>query len=181
MKDITFQDRIRLAFLAANEKRQDRGQPSLKKTDLWKAAGLTSAATTHWFNGSNPASLENCFLIAPLLEVNPHWLFDRSCGMYEPYKLDVQKIADGRKRGELHIIEVDEHEQELIDSYRALPDGWKYYVNRKALELANIASALPAFLKDSLKAIPENGSYREWEKNLDAFVEQQRAKQKAEQ
>jgi|GEM_PF-3378803 len=73
-----FRDRIKAAFDAENVRRKDAGEPRLTKTDLWKAAKLTSASATFWFNGDNAADLDTCMKIAPLLRVNGQWLFDGS-------------------------------------------------------------------------------------------------------
>lgn len=74
----TFQMRIQKAFSEEVKRRNDSGEPRLTKSDLWRAAGLTSGAASQWFNGSNGASLDACMKIAPLLRVNPYWLFDES-------------------------------------------------------------------------------------------------------
>lgn len=75
---MTFQERLILAFDRENARRRDAGEPGLRKMDLWKAAGASSGAATHWFNGSNGMSLETCELVAPLLGVSARWLFDES-------------------------------------------------------------------------------------------------------
>ena len=81
----TFQDRITLAEKREQERRIAQGEPRLTKTMIWKAAEATSAAATHWFNGSNAADLDTCFRMAPLLRVNPHWLHDESASIDAPY------------------------------------------------------------------------------------------------
>lgn len=73
-----FKDRIQTAFAEENRRRKTEGKPRLTKTDLWKAAGTTSAAATFWFNGSNGADLDTCLKIAPLLRTSGQWLFDGS-------------------------------------------------------------------------------------------------------
>lgn len=94
----TFQNRIAKAYKAEQARRLASGEPRLTKTKLWQAAGATSAATTHWFNGSNAANLDTCYAIAPLLRVNPHWLYDESAEMAAPYGvvLETSKVADFR-------------------------------------------------------------------------------------
>ena len=74
----TFHERINLAFDRENARRQEVGQPRLKKKDLQNAAGVSSGAVTFWFDGSNGAALPVCIAVAPLLRVNPFWLFDGS-------------------------------------------------------------------------------------------------------
>lgn len=63
-------------------------------------------------------------------------------------------------------------QDQLLADWAALPEGWRYYLARKAKELRTIADALPDFLRDSLRPIPEEGSYREWERKLAEFVAQ---------
>ncbi|WP_368647790.1 helix-turn-helix transcriptional regulator [Castellaniella ginsengisoli] len=78
-----FKDRITAAFNDENARRRAAGLARLKKTDLWKAAGVTSGAVTHWFNGSNDADMAICMKIAPLLGVRGQWLFDESGPKHE--------------------------------------------------------------------------------------------------
>lgn len=73
---MSFQKRISLAFQTESDRRADAGEPRLTKTELWKAAGATSGAATHWFNGSNGMDLDTCVKAAKVLRVNPRWLFD---------------------------------------------------------------------------------------------------------
>lgn len=74
----TFQMRIERAFAEETKRRKEAGEPKLTKTHLWKAAGVSSSAASHWFNGENGADLDACIKIAPLLRVNPYWLYDES-------------------------------------------------------------------------------------------------------
>lgn len=55
---------------------------------LWKAANLTSSSSSHWFNGRNDADMDTCISIAPLLNVNPTWLFNEA----EPMTLGVNPL-----------------------------------------------------------------------------------------
>lgn len=71
-----FRDRIESAFKEENVRRKEAGEPRLTKTDLWKAAKLTSAAATFWFDGTNAADMDTCMKIAPLMRVQGQWLFD---------------------------------------------------------------------------------------------------------
>lgn len=80
---MSFQKRIIASFDAENRRRKESGEPRLTKTDLWRAAGVTSAAATFWFKGDNAADLDTCLKIAPLLRVNHQWLFDGT-GAKEP-------------------------------------------------------------------------------------------------
>lgn len=73
---MSFQKRILASFELENRRRKEAGEPRLTKTDLWRAAGVTSAAATFWFKGDNAADLDTCLKIAPLLRVNHQWLFD---------------------------------------------------------------------------------------------------------
>lgn len=75
---MTFQERIQLAFKNEQARRGAMGGARLTKTELWKGVGATSAAATHWFNGSNGMDLDTCMKAAKILNVNPYWLFDES-------------------------------------------------------------------------------------------------------
>ena len=64
-----FQERLQLAFARERARRKGLGQPLLMKTDLWKAAGLSSGAVSHWFRGGNDADLASCIKVAPCCAV----------------------------------------------------------------------------------------------------------------
>ena len=74
----TLQERITLAYKNENKRRLDKGERKLTKTALWKAAGLSSSSASHWFAGTNGMDFDVAVKIAPLLNVNPYWLFDES-------------------------------------------------------------------------------------------------------
>ena len=74
----TLQNRIILAFRNENARRTALGFPKLTKTELWKSAGLSSSAASHWFSGSNEMDLDTAEKVAPLLRVSAKWLFDES-------------------------------------------------------------------------------------------------------
>jgi len=74
----TFQERFASAFDTEVRRRLEEGEERLTKTMVWKAARATSGAFTQWYDGTTSAKLDTCFLIAPILRVNPHWLFDES-------------------------------------------------------------------------------------------------------
>lgn len=74
----TFKQRITSAYSDEQARRKQSGEPALKKKDLWTAAKRSSGAVSHWFNGTNDADLDACMKVAPLLGVNPFWLFDES-------------------------------------------------------------------------------------------------------
>lgn len=80
----TFQERFNLAVGNETARRMDNGEPPLTKTMVWKAAKATSGAFTQWADGTTGMKLNTCFLVAPLLRVNPHWLFDESRPMNDP-------------------------------------------------------------------------------------------------
>lgn len=72
----TFQERFNFAFQREKTRRKALGR-ELRKTDVWKAAGATSGAFTQWADGTiEKMPLDRCFLIAPVLRCNPHWLFN---------------------------------------------------------------------------------------------------------
>lgn len=72
----TFQERFSQSFDAEVRRRMEAGEPRLTKTMVWKAAGASSGAFTHWYGGANGMDLDTCFLVAPLLRVSPTWLFN---------------------------------------------------------------------------------------------------------
>lgn len=78
LKMSLFKDRIAFAFDRENDRLKSIGQRPLTKTAIWKRIGVSSGAVSHWFDGSNGASLHVCEKIAGLLNCNPHWLFDES-------------------------------------------------------------------------------------------------------
>jgi hypothetical protein len=80
----TFQDRFKPAFDAEVKRRAEAGEPKLTKTMVWKAAKASSGAFTQWYDGTTGAKLDTCFLIAPILRVDPHWLFDESNQKKQP-------------------------------------------------------------------------------------------------
>lgn len=103
---MTFQERITLAFKNEQARRAANGDQRLTKTELWKAAGATSAAATHWFNGSNGMDLDTCVRVAPLLSVNPYWLFDESRPMsFSEGSMDAPNTTAGPDlRGRVPLI-----------------------------------------------------------------------------
>lgn len=103
---MTFQERITLAFKNEQTRRAVNGDQRLTKTELWKAAGATSAAATHWFNGSNGMDLDTCVKVAPLLNVNPYWLFDESRPMsFSEVSMDPPNTTTGPDlRGRVPLI-----------------------------------------------------------------------------
>lgn len=85
--EMTFQERIQRAFAKEQARRLDAGEPRLTKTELWKAAGLSSSAVSNWFMGRNAADFDVCVVIANILRVNPYWLFDESRSMDDDISL----------------------------------------------------------------------------------------------
>jgi len=73
------------------------GEDRLTKTALWKAADITSSSVSHWFNGTNGADLECCFKIAPILKVNPFWLFDGRGKIDDPLPIPPGSYIDSEK------------------------------------------------------------------------------------
>ncbi|HEX5125737.1 MAG TPA: helix-turn-helix domain-containing protein [Rhodocyclaceae bacterium] len=62
----------------------------------------------------------------------------------------------------------------LIEDYQSLPEGWKYFIRRKAKDLREVADTLPSFLKEGLRAIPDESTYWQWENELNAYIRQQK-------
>lgn len=62
---------------------------------------------------------------------------------------------------------------ELMADWQALPEGWRYYISRKARQLREISDNLPEILKKSLHEIPDDSSYWKWERDIAALVYQQ--------
>lgn len=69
---------------------------------------------------------------------------------------------------------LDAQTQELLADFQALPEGWQYYIARKACELREIADRLPPFIKSSMRAIPEASGYWQWEADLDHYIREQK-------
>ena len=65
-------------------------------------------------------------------------------------------------------------EAAILAAYRALPDGWQYYVRRKTDELRRIAEALPRFVFESFKPLPPEDRYWQWEQDLNEYIRQKR-------
>lgn len=60
--------------------------------------------------------------------------------------------------------------RQLVQDWESLPEGWRFYICHKAHELSQVARALPDFVKQSIKPIPDNGRYRQWERELDDAI-----------
>lgn len=56
---------------------------------------------------------------------------------------------------------------QLLEDYRALPDGLKAHIARKASRLRAYADALPAFIRDALRPPPEPERYADWEREVE--------------
>lgn len=82
---MSFQDRLGHAYKRESVRRANAGEPRLTYTIIWKAAGATSGAATHWFSGANAMDLNTCMKVAPALRVNPWWLYDESREIDDPY------------------------------------------------------------------------------------------------
>jgi phage repressor protein C with HTH and peptisase S24 domain len=82
------------------EVRKERG---LSKTDIWKGAGLSSGAYSHWMNGGTLLG-ENLIKVAQILNVNPVWL-ETGRGQKEP---GLQNIAGYQEvnKNNLHPVPV---------------------------------------------------------------------------
>jgi len=78
VKMSTFQERFSSSYDAEERRRRESGEPKLTKTMIWAAAGATSGAFAGWYSGTSVMTLDKCFRVAPILRVNPHWLFDES-------------------------------------------------------------------------------------------------------
>ena len=79
----TFQERFVAAFNAESDRKFSAGEGRLTKTHVWKAAKATSGAFTQWYDGTTGMKLDTCYLVAPILRVNPRWLFDGTGSMRE--------------------------------------------------------------------------------------------------
>lgn len=95
MLRMNLQDRITLAYKREDERRRDMGEKRLTKTELWKAAGVSSGAATQWFTGPGGMALETCMKVAPVLKVDPFWLFDGSRPMTSVNLLGEPKVTYG--------------------------------------------------------------------------------------
>lgn len=91
---MNIQERITLAYKREDERRRDNGERRLTKTELWKAAGVSSGAATQWFTGAVGMALETCMKVAPILRVDPFWLYDGSRPM-EPRQTTEPTVKHG--------------------------------------------------------------------------------------
>lgn len=107
----TFQERITDAFQQENQRRLLAGEKKLTYTALWKAAKASSGAATHWFDGSNGMDMDTCFAVAPLLRVDPHWLFDES-------RPRIQKKDQERRISLVSTAAFSADEKRIIEGYR---------------------------------------------------------------
>jgi SOS-response transcriptional repressor LexA len=71
-------DRLKAALKEERQRRKDANEPKLTDTKIWKAAGVTSGAMAGWKSGRIKMTLDKAMKVAPLLRVNPWWLFDES-------------------------------------------------------------------------------------------------------
>jgi phage repressor protein C with HTH and peptisase S24 domain len=90
----TFQERFASAFDGERRRRLDAEEPRLTKTMVWEAAEATSGAFSQWYDGTTGAKLDTCFKIAPLLKVNPHWLFNESARRNDSYGPSEVQLID---------------------------------------------------------------------------------------
>jgi phage repressor protein C with HTH and peptisase S24 domain len=81
----TFKDRLTLAFDREKKRREEAKEKKLTKTEIWQTAGASSGAATHWFSGNNQMDMANCMKVAPILRVNPFWLYDESKRINDPF------------------------------------------------------------------------------------------------
>jgi len=84
----TFQERLIFAYKRESNRRAGAGEKRLTKTELWKAAGSSSASASHWFSGANGADLDTCLKLSGVLRVNALWLFSDSSGIDEAMLID---------------------------------------------------------------------------------------------
>ncbi len=122
----TFAKRINESFDAENMRRRVAGEAKLRKTDLWMAAGVSSGAASHWFDGSNGADLDICMKIAPLLRVDPHWLFDESV----PKKHKKEPLE--RRGSKVSKAAFSLEEEMLLDGFRLADAVTKRHMLRMA-------------------------------------------------
>jgi hypothetical protein len=151
----TFKDRFKLAIDTETQRRADAGEPKLTKTMVWKAAGATSGAYTQWADGSTSMTLDRCFLVAPLLRVNPHWLFSgktpASHTNANPKNFSNFMVTSTAK--ELTLEEVA-----LLEGFRAASQDRRddmLTIAAKAVAAQKKPKALPPRPKRSFKDFPE--------------------------
>jgi len=119
----TLQERITLAYKNENERRLNKGERKLTKTALWKAAGLSSSSASHWFSGTNGMDFDVAVKIAPLLNVNPYWLFDESQPMTKrgpdlaPVKIFPTHLSDVSLRVAELVNKMPAEDQEKFEFY----------------------------------------------------------------
>jgi transcriptional regulator with XRE-family HTH domain len=113
---------------------------------------LTKAAIGNYEQGTRTPGVAEIICLAKILEESPAYLM---C-LDEPVEVKQPEPTEEQKR-----------ELELLENWRKLPSGWKYYVFKKTEQLRAITEKLPVYLRDSIKPITEDSVYWEWEKQFE--------------
>jgi hypothetical protein len=111
----TFSERFNLAFEQEKNRRRQAGEPRLLKKYLCKVSGSTSGAFAQWTSGASKMTLDRCFKVAPLLKVNPFWLFNESQKMDEPFQNSKNAIDE-------KSTELTPRERRLLDLFNELTE-----------------------------------------------------------
>lgn len=146
-------------------------QPGIDRQTLIAATQSKGASTVSEWLRTGRISKQKLLMLADLSGVSAEWRLDPDAKIPPPPEATPRgRKAPAATSGRALFAE----EEVLLDDYRSLPEGWKFYLRHKAGELAAIARSLPPFLFESMRPLPADASYWQWEENLNEFVRQQR-------
>lgn len=127
--------------------------PSLTKTGLWKACGLSSGAVTHWFNGSTKELKgDNLLKAAVYLGVNVDWLSNGK-GDMQPKVVVKQEQAGYTTKPALVVagMKINSMEANLLEQYSKLSGKSQNAIDLMVNHLYSLEHP------NDLKANPTNG------------------------
>jgi transcriptional regulator with XRE-family HTH domain len=123
--------------------------------EVAKRMKKSPSTLTQWISGeTKELSARNLLTFCEITRTTPEWI----------------EYGRGSRSARSMFAE----EEVLIDDYRCLPEGWKFYLRHKAGELAAIARTLPPFIFESFRPLPPDATYWQWEQDLNDYVRQQR-------
>lgn len=128
--------------------------PSLSKTGLWKACGLSSGAVSHWFSGgTKELKGDNLLKAATYLGVNIEWLSSGK-GDMEPKQRELkqEKTEYSVKPGTVVAgIKINSMEENLLSHYSKLSGSSQRAIDLLVNHLYSLEHP------EDLKANPNNG------------------------
>lgn len=145
-------------------------QPGMDRPTLIAATESKGASTVSEWLRTGRISKQKLLMLAELSGVRAEWWLDPEAKIPPP----AEAMATGRRTPPPAAARALFAEEEvLLDDYRALPEGWKFYLRHKAGELAAIARTLPPFVFESFRPLPPDASYWQWEQDLNDYIRQQ--------